>query len=332
MKWEKIRRRCGKLLRRCCAKLPRKLGSVCRKVLTAPWPALLVFGLLALIADPAGESIVSLAQRLLPSIPLLFEALLLGTAAAALTVALYIKSQDLLGFGTLSQEKEPRGHRGLVLTPSTSNQHVVIQDDDGEEVCEVQYRSSGSPPDKKELKLPPNVTEAEEKIRNHDWPTESERRAQWNWAQLVRALEPHTETLEYVCVIGSVSDEADGDSRGGSFEHRGAVEKLVRYLLQDENRTRFEVVADQKADFENVRRLTAEIRDAIDIIRDRAWNAGDELSDGELMIDVTGGTATSSIAGAVVTLNSHIKFQYVTGDGIVRYYNVVRRHSEDVPG
>ena len=46
-----------------------------------------------------------------------------------------------------------------------------------------------------------------------------------------------------------------------------------------------------------------------------------ERKAGDIAIDITGGTAVFSIAGAVLTLNDQIKFVYVTTRGHVRHYD-----------
>lgn len=52
----------------------------------------------------------------------------------------------------------------------------------------------------------------------------------------------------------------------------------------------------------------------------REYEVEEKISEEDIIIDVTGGQKTTSIAGALVTLNSQVTFQYVQTN---EPYNVV---------
>jgi len=118
----------------------------------------------------------------------------------------------------------------------------------------------------------------------------------WNWQQLLRAIVPHVHdaTLQRLHLIGS-------PGVGGSFEQLPLCQQvLARYLPQ------VQIVPERApVDFEDFNAL---VRCMQRIIQDEKRRG---MSERDIIIDVTGGIKTASIAGASITFNSQVMFQYV---------------------
>ncbi len=119
----------------------------------------------------------------------------------------------------------------------------------------------------------------------------------WNWQQLLRGLEPHQSSLNNVYLIGS----KDSGRIKGSFSFLDQASSLISQY--------FPSVSIQKTnspvDFEDFNMLVKNINKTIQKFKEKG------ASEKDIIIDVTGGQKTTSIAGAVVTLNSQVTFQYV---------------------
>jgi hypothetical protein len=114
-----------------------------------------------------------------------------------------------------------------------------------------------------------------------------------NWQQLVRAIEEHTSTLESICLICSAESEKQ-------FELAAAF--LKHYLPRQQLRTRKSV-----CDFWNVEQMYREINIYIKAEKKHG------IKEDDIIVDVTGGYKTSSIAGAMATLaHPGLMFQYVS--------------------
>lgn len=116
----------------------------------------------------------------------------------------------------------------------------------------------------------------------------------WNWLQMLRALRPHKEKLKLIYLIGS-------SGRNGSFEQLDMVEKFFSRYFPNVIIKRY----NNGLDFEDIEEMIDTLRN---LIRTLKKEGNDEK---DIIIDITGGQKTASIAGAVATLNSNIKFQYV---------------------
>lgn len=118
------------------------------------------------------------------------------------------------------------------------------------------------------------------------------RKPYWNWQQLLRAIAPHPQ-LAIVRLIGS-----PGDS--GSFDQ---LSDCCRFLAPYLPNCDLTFVPDA-VDFENFDRLVETVRGLLgkDLARTPAHHIG---------IDVTGGQKVTSIAGAALTMNRELRFQYV---------------------
>lgn len=136
--------------------------------------------------------------------------------------------------------------------------------------------------------------------------------SRWNWLQVMRALAPHFFKVERIYLLGSQRVEGSpvpgaqnwpkGAPNPGSYEWLESCKALLQGYVGKRCAIR---CVESPIDFENmkamVQALAAQIRDA----------RREGYSDGEIMIDVTGGQKIASIAASLVTLSSRIKFQYV---------------------
>lgn len=116
----------------------------------------------------------------------------------------------------------------------------------------------------------------------------------WNWQQLLRALVPHATTLRRLHLIGSPGAD-------GSFVHLELCQGLLQRYLPAVSI----VKADEPIDFEDFNALVQYMRWIINQEKQHGMNERD------IIIDVTGGIKTASIAGASITFNSQVTFQYV---------------------
>lgn len=131
----------------------------------------------------------------------------------------------------------------------------------------------------------------------------------WNWEMLLRGLHPHLGApLERVWIIGSADakDPATGKPIPGSFSFRDlCCQFLSRYLAHSDVARAWP----QPVDFENVEKIEAALKQLI------AGEAHEGRSPEDICIDITGGQKPTSVAGAIVTLNSAVTNQYVQTNG-----------------
>lgn len=212
-------------------------------------------------------------------------------------VWLYQVRHKLLGHRTLAQgPAEP--HRALIAFLSPPSLPLAWDGADGSSI-----------PTLKGMPLPSKLAEAIEAT------DQGKLGIRWNWQQFLRSLRRHRETLESVYLIGSTQ----------SWPFLEDAEKLLHHVLPRNVRV---FHPEEAVNFEDVRQLMGEIKSAVRKLR----SEDDSLSDRDVVIDVTGGQKSTSVAGAVVTLNSDLKFQYVqTNEPYdVLLYDVVSQHGDMV--
>jgi len=122
----------------------------------------------------------------------------------------------------------------------------------------------------------------------------------WNWEQLLRGIKEHQNTLKYVYLIGSKETKRIP----ASFDFLDHAKAIIRQYCP--NITFLKEV--EPIDFENFNELVDKIAAAIKKLKEEGINEKD------IIIDITGGQKTASIAGAAVTLSSNVTFQYVQTD------------------
>lgn len=124
----------------------------------------------------------------------------------------------------------------------------------------------------------------------------------WRWQQMLRGLKPHCEceTVRQVWLIGSV-DSGQGPSEQGSFRSLAAASSLLQRYCPWAQVRQYAVAVP----FEDFNRLKHALEDVINGLLRSGFGSED------IVVDVTGGQKTTSIAGAAVTLGSRVTFQYV---------------------
>jgi hypothetical protein len=118
----------------------------------------------------------------------------------------------------------------------------------------------------------------------------------WNWQQVMRGIEPHA-NLKYVYIIGS----KDSAKMQGSSRFLKEAELLIN---QYHPKASIQCL-NTPVDFEDFDELVNALEEAIRFLKEHGAQEKD------IIIDVTGGQKTASIAGAVVTLTRETTFQYV---------------------
>jgi hypothetical protein len=119
----------------------------------------------------------------------------------------------------------------------------------------------------------------------------------WSWQQTLRGIKPHFKELKAVYLIGS----QDSEEYPGSFPKLQYAGKLIHLYLP-----KVEIVHHvQPVDFENFNEMKKALHSGISALKQRGFREED------MIIDVTSGQKTTSIAGAAVTLYSKVTFQYV---------------------
>lgn len=121
----------------------------------------------------------------------------------------------------------------------------------------------------------------------------------WPWQHMLRCIEPHKDRLKHIYLIGS----PDGGEKKGSYKLLCVTEFLIEHYLKDRNLKVHKHPA--PVDFEDVDGLITAFNKAIAVFKK------ERIAEREIIIDITGGQKPVSIAGAVVTLNKNVTFQYV---------------------
>ena len=203
----------------------------------------------------------------------------LTLAAACLMLAslwLYSHQRDFTRVRGLSQVV-CTPHRSLVILVSTPN-HILEEKDDGSLHLPQQ--------DGPEIRFTGDLDEDIDNI-----PPD----LRWNWQQLLRGLRPHADMLERVRLIGS-------SGANGSFDHLESCKAMLqRYVPRECTITPHP----RKTDFEDFNGLVRQLREIV--VEEK--KAG--MTDEDVIIDITGGPKTASIAGSGITFTTEVTFQYV---------------------
>ena len=146
----------------------------------------------------------------------------------------------------------------------------------------------------------------------------SANKIRWNWQQLMRALLSQDRSQpQCVYLLGSTNPHG-----AGSFEWLDHCKALIENYFKQ-----VQIIKKEVSDFENLEELVELINS---IIHEARNNAIDER---KIIVDVTGGQKTASIAAALVTLHNRVTFQYVqTNDPYeVIAYNVKFEDFPELP-
>lgn len=224
--------------------------------------------------------------RLAPPITLLGIASFMAGAALV-----YRFGRQLLPITSLRQRNTPNPRKVLIIFLSEKRHYDLLRGPRGWQISSMRNGSPGEAP--QVIDLPDRLEETTRLTAPH-----------WSWQQMLRAIEAHPH-VERIYLIGSQGG-SQGDSAASSCEHAALAGELIRTYrpsVSIDIRPR----PGQGVDFEDMSALL----DEIDSILDHAGQQGYEESD--VMIDITGGQKTASIAGALATLHrSALEFQYVS--------------------
>ena len=202
-------------------------------------------------------------------------------------LSLFKHRKDFLAIKGLSQN-ECAPHEGLIITLSDQNPKDIFLPD---------YTFPLKISDISGGKFLTGVLESD---------IESLNAIRWNWQQLLRGLKPHKKTLKYVYLIGSKDTiQKDGSSKDGSFKFMKHATALIKKYFPDIKVFDSDISSNTAIDFEDINMLINRINDAVNTFKEQG------LNEKNIIIDVTGGPKPTSIAGAIVTLNSDVTFQYV---------------------
>lgn len=131
----------------------------------------------------------------------------------------------------------------------------------------------------------------------------------WNWQQLLRALTPHKDnygnsTLEFIYLIASKESISKLEDARELLKTYSSNNIIIEPKLEKNNNTNYIV------NFDDLEGMVEYIDNIINKLMKREYN-NKIYSEKDIIIDVTGGKKIASIAGAVVTLNKKVTFQYV---------------------
>jgi hypothetical protein len=202
----------------------------------------------------------------------------------------------------LNQVSEIKPHPVLIIAVSTLNTKL-IKKSDGIYIYMNDQKRLLTFFRKKYIKLSNSIDKDIEAFNAHNFKA--------NTQQLLRAVRPHLKnnTLKKVFLIGSTGEN-------GSYQMLKDVECLLHHYdptlvfpCKDKSGIRF---------------------DDVDALRDRyemlVQEAKKNYAEDDIILDVTGGQKTASIAAAMTTFRYRkLKFQYVDtgGNNAVRAYNIV---------
>ncbi|SET63166.1 CRISPR-associated protein (Cas_Cas02710) [Nitrosomonas marina] len=217
---------------------------------------------------------------------------------------LYEKSQNLF-YKNLQHTDKPTAHRVLIMAVSKLFPPPVAESD-GIYI----YLSKNQ-----RVKLTGEIKTDIEEFNNQEFNV--------NTQQFLRAIEPHIDdSLEKVFLIGSkdfIKEKSDIDE--GSFNLLDTVSKILR-LYKEDLEISIHGEETKGVPFEDVDLLR---RAYEKMIQQALETEGKDYTEHDIIIDVTGGKKTVSIAAAMATFgHKNLKFQYVEtgGDNPILTFNI----------
>ncbi len=256
-----------------------------------PWPALLLIMVTILISNVGGNILSDLFDLL--KLPIWLQIIIIIPIVYILLIISYQERGKLFPFKMLSKHIcEP--HKGLIILLSDCN-------------CSIENKCFPLKITKVDKDDKDNITKVIEKnIKGES--LEDDIKAvdgiKWNWQQLLRGLLPHIKSLEIAYLIGSkdTCDDSGKLIKKGSHNDINNAHLIISKYFPEIREIK---MLEKQIDFEDFDELIKYINKSIIYIK----NTG--IDEKDIIIDVTGGMKTTSIAGAVVTMNKKVKFQYV---------------------
>ena len=189
-------------------------------------------------------------------------------------------------------------HKSLILLVSTPTPEIELDADSRTlrfENKEIQQSESDDLP--KEIELSKCL---HQDIENLDKLEKENRSYRWNWQQMMRAIRPHIDPEKRLLRLHLIG------STDGSSKHLDLCKKWLEGYLPGVEITRDE----SGVNFGNFNAMVRHIQKIIDEQK-KGGKGKVKFTDKDIVVDVTGGTTTASIAGASTTLNTRVTFQYV---------------------
>ncbi|WP_448591467.1 hypothetical protein [Thermoflexus hugenholtzii] len=242
-----------------------------------PWRILVVAFLFLLSGNLAASAAWEIILRF--SIPAIYFSLLLVFVIIMFIsmVILYDFRHQFLKIHAYPREGDPPPHKGILLFLSQPNCQIKINKH-GEKIVITDQNNI------LEINYGEQLTDFVPRLAS-SWLRK------WNWLQIFRGLVPHATRLEYIFVI--CSEE--------SKKFQEDIETLLSIFFPNN----VEIVVSEPCDFNNVDSIRNGLRKGIQEGSNRGFRKTD------LVIDITGGTKLSSIAGALYSVEEGIVLQYV---------------------
>lgn len=125
-----------------------------------------------------------------------------------------------------------------------------------------------------------------------------------NWQQALRAVDHHAKVLELLIVVPSSGGRGSGHKTTQFTQWMEHYQSSADWSASPRTKP-FAIRVIEAVDFEKFTALQHAYAQAIELAK------AEHYMESDVVIDVTGGQKTTSIAGAMVTLTSHSKFQYI---------------------
>jgi len=144
-----------------------------------------------------------------------------------------------------------------------------------------------------------------------------------SWQQLARSIYYHWNggSLELVILVPSKSQKSiESDGPEGSVREAPLACRVFEDLLNASKPTKRKVrvihCPQEGVDFENLQEVMDGLERAITLAKSKEFTKEQDIKEQDMVIDITGGLKTTSIAGALKTLDRpDLIFQYIPTDG-----------------
>lgn len=220
---------------------------------------------------------------------------------------LYIHGKQYLPFRVVAQNDKTEPHKAMIIILSSPGKETSVEFHP-DSICVIGGSKTITVQSSRTLGDRINYLEGDIQLLEE---------TKWPWQQMMRGLNCHINSVEYLFIIGSKDspNKKQGDMLGSFVYVKHAISLIKKYkpTLDDTNiRTYHDAI-----DFEDFKQVKDAITSGIN------W-LNDYVSETDIIIDITGGQKTASIAGAMATLSTGVTFQYVQtgGDNKVCSYDL----------
>jgi len=132
----------------------------------------------------------------------------------------------------------------------------------------------------------------------------------WSWQQLLRAIQPHKDSLTHLYLVGSKEEPGSP----GSHEDLELCRSLFQFYLGD----KVDMFLAPAVDFEDISAVRRAVGSCIKQL------TAARINEDDILVDITGGQKVTTVAAAIATLNHQgVQFQYVSNSGDPMVYDLV---------